>query len=325
MIDTDIELRKGDKNKPVIIFIHGLGMDKNFWVKTSEVMIAFGLLPLDITCRQEPDVLSCKKKWKFHIKRFTAGIKKNVETSFNDFERENYPLVTWSQSKPFGGIDIAVNEFEKVLQVALGLSESYVILVGHSRGGLIARKYLEKAYNERVKMLITIGTPHHGSNIARWFKFFPKIGRVIGKVCKFTHINSKFLNQFVESQGILELMPTSGLISSLRPIPAPIKHINIVGTDPSFFRIFRYKKRICDVGKIYKPLLVFDFPKTLVKIMPKSFVPDEWVEGRGDGLVSVKSASSSFDSIVVNCNHIKLVTEKVPREVIFKVIKEFIP
>jgi len=62
-----------------------------------------------------------------------------------------------------------------LLQVALGLSESYFILVGHSRGGLIARKYLEKAYNERIKMLITIGTPHHGSNIARWFKFFQKL------------------------------------------------------------------------------------------------------------------------------------------------------
>jgi len=37
-------------------------------------------------------------------------------------------------------------------------------------------------------------------------------------------------------------MPTSELISSLRPIPASIKHINIVGTDPSFFVYLGTKK-----------------------------------------------------------------------------------
>jgi pimeloyl-ACP methyl ester carboxylesterase len=44
-----------------------------------------------------------------------------------------------------------------------------VVLVGHSLGGLVARAYLRDPSGAgRVAKLITLGSPHHGSALARW-------------------------------------------------------------------------------------------------------------------------------------------------------------
>jgi triacylglycerol lipase len=50
---------------------------------------------------------------------------------------------------------------DKRHRVATGASQ--VVLVGHSMGGLVARAYLRQYGGAKVRRLITIGTPHHGS------------------------------------------------------------------------------------------------------------------------------------------------------------------
>ena len=45
--------------------------------------------------------------------------------------------------------------------------EERVVLVGHSMGGLVARAYLRRYGHGRVAKLVTIGSPHHGSELAR--------------------------------------------------------------------------------------------------------------------------------------------------------------
>ncbi|MEW6609384.1 MAG: alpha/beta fold hydrolase, partial [bacterium] len=39
-------------------------------------------------------------------------------------------------------------------------------IVAHSQGGLVARYYLQRGGADKVKRLITIGTPHRGSGLA---------------------------------------------------------------------------------------------------------------------------------------------------------------
>ena len=43
-----------------------------------------------------------------------------------------------------------------------------LILVGHSMGGLVARAYLRRYGKEKVIQLVTLGTPHAGSKLARY-------------------------------------------------------------------------------------------------------------------------------------------------------------
>ena len=42
-----------------------------------------------------------------------------------------------------------------------------VVLVGHSMGGLAARAYLRRQGKRQVAKLVTLGTPHHGTQLAR--------------------------------------------------------------------------------------------------------------------------------------------------------------
>ncbi len=55
----------------------------------------------------------------------------------------------------------------RVDQVLAASGASRLILVGHSMGGLAARAYLRRYGKDRVARLITLGSPHQGSGIAR--------------------------------------------------------------------------------------------------------------------------------------------------------------
>lgn len=46
-------------------------------------------------------------------------------------------------------------------------SRAPVTLIGHSSGGLVARALLRQIEPRRIRQLITVGTPHHGTVLAR--------------------------------------------------------------------------------------------------------------------------------------------------------------
>jgi len=57
---------------------------------------------------------------------------------------------------------------ERIEHVCTTTGAGQVLLVGHSMGGLIARSYLARHGNEHVARLITLATPHAGSELARF-------------------------------------------------------------------------------------------------------------------------------------------------------------
>jgi len=93
-----------------------------------------------------------------------------------------------------------ISEIARVLQ--LEASDS-IDLVGHSMGGLVSRMVLECDLPVRVANLITLGTPHHGTHIAR----------------------------YAATDITLELRPTSETIAALDeqlPWPGPPSHPRLV-------------------------------------------------------------------------------------------------
>jgi pimeloyl-ACP methyl ester carboxylesterase len=82
-----------------------------------------------------------------------------------------YDYVAWGQSHPGGPIQDSVNELRKVIDATKQLYGVHeVILVCHSRGGLIARKCILDYWQQHqaidVARLITYGTPHLGAALA---------------------------------------------------------------------------------------------------------------------------------------------------------------
>jgi triacylglycerol esterase/lipase EstA (alpha/beta hydrolase family) len=76
-------------------------------------------------------------------------------------------VYTVNYGPPYADIERFAGQLAaRVEHVCAATGARRIVLVGHSMGGLVARAYLRRFGAERVELLITIGTPHHGSVLA---------------------------------------------------------------------------------------------------------------------------------------------------------------
>jgi pimeloyl-ACP methyl ester carboxylesterase len=79
---------------------------------------------------------------------------------------------TWAVAlePPLAGIDeLAARLAEQIAHACAATGAARAVLVGHSMGGLVARACLrDPAARSRIAKIVTLGTPHHGSALARW-------------------------------------------------------------------------------------------------------------------------------------------------------------
>jgi pimeloyl-ACP methyl ester carboxylesterase len=104
---------------------------------------------------------------------FSAGwsVPRDFPGLVNHLRRAGYPHARFRMSHPADHIQIAVDELYGVVELAKKVFQvDKVILVGHSRGGLIVRKYILDRWTHDqtidVAKVITYGTPHLGAQLA---------------------------------------------------------------------------------------------------------------------------------------------------------------
>jgi triacylglycerol esterase/lipase EstA (alpha/beta hydrolase family) len=74
------------------------------------------------------------------------------------------PVYALSYGPPLASIEHFADQLvDRIAGIVAATGAAQVVLVCHSMGGLVARAYLRKHGGGRVRRLITIGTPHHGS------------------------------------------------------------------------------------------------------------------------------------------------------------------
>jgi pimeloyl-ACP methyl ester carboxylesterase len=74
------------------------------------------------------------------------------------------PVYALSYGPPFASIDAFAQQVAaKIDEILRATGARQVALVGHSMGGLVARAYLRDHGAAKVRLLLTVGTPHHGS------------------------------------------------------------------------------------------------------------------------------------------------------------------
>jgi len=79
------------------------------------------------------------------------------------------PVFTPNFPSAFGSIErLAEALHGEIERICAATGQSRLVLVCHSMGGLAARSYLCEHGAARVRKLVTIGTPHHGTVVA-WF------------------------------------------------------------------------------------------------------------------------------------------------------------
>jgi triacylglycerol esterase/lipase EstA (alpha/beta hydrolase family) len=67
----------------------------------------------------------------------------------------------------FGDIEDFAVQMEQAVQALLAASRSEkIVIVAHSMGGLVARAWMRRFETAHVARVITLGTPHHGTDLA---------------------------------------------------------------------------------------------------------------------------------------------------------------
>ena len=79
------------------------------------------------------------------------------------------PFVTVNLEPVFGSIDGYVTQIDKAVKCLTESTDLAPLLVGHSMGGLAIRAWLSTRADSTVAHhVVTIGTPHHGTLLAKY-------------------------------------------------------------------------------------------------------------------------------------------------------------
>jgi pimeloyl-ACP methyl ester carboxylesterase len=292
----DIESFQGSPEKPAVIFVHGLGMDKNIWVAPFRSRVLGGMFPLQVL-----------------VSRYASGNARLLQTLFHDLRARDYPVITWSQQRLSNRIEAVIPELSAVAGIARRMSDVGIIIIGHSRGGLIARKYLSKTDNS-VRGLITIATPHAGSAIAKMALYIAPIASFLGPLAAKGDKNiSRALtriSEFLKSKALQELLPESTFFQTLQDSPrAGVSYISAGGTNPMLF--------------CFSSL---SFPGIFETIIPENLFPDEMKRGKGDGLVSAESSKIPWadEHFYFDCNHAEILFDIEAREICTNAVERLV-
>jgi pimeloyl-ACP methyl ester carboxylesterase len=317
--------------KPVVILLHGLGGDHNDW-RTP-------LQDRNWPYNHERDPEKIAKLPGIKTQLFLSprlmsnarGVDGSDDRSWwHALARAGFAVLTYSQVPdlmvPFGRGPVAqFKQFMEILQRDLLRAPAYrarpVVLLGHSRGGLIGRAYLGdpdvKADGAgrypNVAGLITVSSPHQGSHMAllddkiigflsKVQEAVPTMPRDVGNTLIET-LKAK-VDAYVGAHGD-EIEPGSPLFRGLEaqePIRRGVRCISIGGTSPRLLRVYLWTftgdsliPRRGSGGK-----LEFHWRAKPVEAKGVSPVPDglplkllgmdldEVMPGRGDGLTADK-------------------------------------
>ena len=331
----DIAFHKGSNDKPAVIFIHGLGMNKDIWINPSKSLILGGRFPLKILLGKRPlerDFGPCGDTPPKKFARFSTGDPPDyIQTLFDDLRLKGHTVVTWSQERPAGPADFAILELKEVVKIANGMTKAGIVLIGHSRGGLIGRRYLLRK-DRSIRGLITISTPHKGSSIARIAGYLTPLVSAINPLFSggdegTLSFTVKRIVDFLKSRALKELLPESNFLKSMKDRPFDwVHYVSAGGTNPTLFSLYRLKWDAVKEGEylrwFLRPIELFSIPDILEKVIPKNHYPEEITKGKGDGLVSEESSRIPWPHEHYNfeLNHAEMLFDKCVRDVLVKTI-----
>lgn len=265
-------------------------MDKNIWARPEEAKILGGLVPLGSLLKGNA-----------------------LKTLFHDLKEKGHTVIAWSQRRPVGKAEGAVRELSEILSFFKHATKNGIILVGHSRGGLIAKRYIDLCGGRDIVGLLTICTPHTGSNMARWALHLGPLAKILrplipeGERGGISAAINRSLD-FLQSDGVREVLPGSEFLSSLKePLPPWVYAISAGGTNPALFKIGG-----------------FSFPELLLRALPDEAVYEELKAGKGDGLVSAGSSRlpGARGHLDFPVNHLTVLFDSGAREALLKKTEE---
>jgi pimeloyl-ACP methyl ester carboxylesterase len=185
-----------------------------------------------------------------------------------------------------------------------------ISIVAHSMGGLISREMLtspELAYDSLIKeeqvpevvSLIMVGTPNHGSQMAR-FRWF---GEVRDHLARLSRGNTSWQGAIFDGAGEakIDLLPESRFLTELNSRPHPEIDMLIIAGISSPWQEDDIKGMVDDVRKE-----VPEDQQELVQVIGEYMI--DMTHGLGDGLVTVESSRlEGVPHLTVEGTHLSMI------------------
>jgi pimeloyl-ACP methyl ester carboxylesterase len=253
------------RSNPWIVLIHGLGVSEAVW---SDPLSEKGLF--------------------IPFKTLLGGHREVVPATARLAPRFN--VATWTQARG-ATIDGAAEELRDLITA---LPTDNFILLGHSRGGLVARRAVQ-TYGLKPGAIVCLATPHYGTNCARL-------------AVDHSHTIARLMPSSANTAAsAVELCGNSSVIRSLNgseriKLENGIPHFDLTGDSTLYFA--RPPR--------FKGVPVFSLLNQVRRFIGRPHI-SEWAEGEGDGLVSVGAAKSPLtaekDFYVLPVNHITILID----------------
>ncbi len=265
--------------------------------------------------------------------------------------------LTYSQKSPFGKIDDSVIELFEILKAINKIyGHRRIILIAHSRGGLISKKYLDLTEKTNVEKLITFGTPFGGTFLSAIdlfktpTKYFLKKVRWIRKLWDIRE------NRQIENVSTKQMSPNSEFLTDLSKMGCrnDVKYVNVAGSCSHISNVYTWhwqltslkrnkelaKKKSKEREKLFvskrNPIEWYSLPKNpklhvynwilkprkILEIYPRIGLLEVL---QGDGAVSIKSALLPFPEVkhyILYKNHMEISCCEEAYEIMIREIKE---
>ncbi len=345
-LDFPLQVWKGAEGKPVLILIHGLGATEKSWTNPYEEFLGKGKLSFDYVLadyleRPSPPYFSLGQHRNYCLSTPLRSLSSRPRPLWEIFKDRGYNLLTWTQSKPYGPIALAVEELNGIVAESEAIfgTGSPFIFIGHSRGGLVARKWIQDHPDKRnrIEGLILLACPNGGSRLANVGDFFARAVKTVGRFVprelsldggRISLRLAAFYEELAElfrGVALEELRPHSAFIRRIKSGEpdeqrSRIRYLNLVATSTVFTKLYRISTG--EIGELKEVISLID---SLPKMIPPMMLPDEIVNGKGDGLVSKERARMAWigpgSQKEFNINHLRMLIDADVRGEIFRFLE----
>ena len=342
VLDFPIRVWKGAEGKPILILIHGFGVTEKSWTNPYEEFLGRGKISFDYVLADYPERPSPPyfSPWQFQNYCLSTPLRMLPSRPlplWGLLKDRGYNLLTWTQREPYGSIALAVEELDGIVaesEAMFGVG-ARLMLIGHSRGGLVARKWIQDHPDKRDRIdgLILLACPNAGSRLANVGEFLARAVKTTGRLIPrelsldggriHLRISSLYeeIAELFKGVALEELRPHSPFILGLKRKEIEEQHccihyLNLVATSTVFTKLYRISSH--DIRELREVTSLID---SLPKMIPAMMLPEEIVNEKGDGLVSKERARipwmPSEAQKEFHVNHLRmLIDADVRREIV---------
>ncbi|MBD3191700.1 MAG: alpha/beta hydrolase [Candidatus Heimdallarchaeota archaeon] len=312
--DIESNASPSDEGRILTVFVHGYGSSKWLWI--DPYFGTFGWLrdyrtnpsPRDYGWHQKPVPAHLLMPYRISFSPliFPEGV-------FNYLMRKGHEVLAYSQIDPFGDIDTSAKELSNLLKAIRKIyGKKRIILVGHSRGGICIRKYLEGTKETSVEKVITLSSPHLGTNLTNFKVIKQPAIKILNQTRTIRNIWDVSGQREVKDLCWEQMKPKSPYLLNLKDQEKwpEIEYVAVAGESSIFTHVYAWRFRResgKDLTKMFSLLkekiannspneTVEDssakyhwiaYPQTILTVFKKIFLPEV---RKGDGLVAVRSA-----------------------------------